>query len=128
MDREVAKYWVLLSRLNADTGRRLLDAEPVFSDIGELFAMKGKQLAELGFSETSRHRLRSPDWETANADLAWLDSDDKHLLPVTDPAYPRLLKELPDPPVVLYVHGDPAILSTPQIAIVGSRHPTPASA
>ncbi len=128
MDKEVAKYWVLLSRLNAETGRRLLDAEPVFSDIGELFAMKGKQLAELGFSETARDRLRKPDWDTAKADLAWLDSDDKHLLPITDPAYPRLLKELSDPPVVLFVHGDPAVLCAPQIAIVGSRNPTPAGA
>ena len=41
-----------------------------------------------------------------------------------DPAYPALLKEIADPPLVLYVAGDVTALDTPSIAIVGTRHPT----
>jgi DNA processing protein len=41
------------------------------------------------------------------------------------PNYPQRLLEIYDPPLALYVMGDPAILSEPGIAMVGTRHPTP---
>jgi DNA processing protein len=39
--------------------------------------------------------------------------------------YPLRLKEIYDPPVVLFVRGDVGLLSKPGIAVVGTRHPTP---
>ncbi len=39
--------------------------------------------------------------------------------------YPAHLAEIYDPPLVLYVRGDPRILLATGIAIVGTRHPTP---
>ena len=39
--------------------------------------------------------------------------------------YPPRLKEIYDPPVVLFVRGDVELLSKPGIAVVGTRHPTP---
>ena len=39
--------------------------------------------------------------------------------------YPLRLKEIYDPPVVLFVRGDVELLSKPGIAVVGTRHPTP---
>ncbi len=41
-----------------------------------------------------------------------------------DPLYPPLLKNIHDPPVVLYVQGNPETLSTKGIGIVGSRAAT----
>ena len=41
-----------------------------------------------------------------------------------DDAYPQLLREIPKPPPVLFVRGDPSLLSLPQIAIIGSRNPS----
>ena len=43
-----------------------------------------------------------------------------------DQDYPPLLRLIHDPPPLLYVRGDPALLSFPQIAIVGSRKASPA--
>ncbi|MEK7477353.1 MAG: DNA-processing protein DprA [Candidatus Coatesbacteria bacterium] len=43
---------------------------------------------------------------------------------VTSPAYPERLRQIPDPPLALYVRGDPAWLSRPAIGIVGSRMAT----
>jgi DNA processing protein len=37
------------------------------------------------------------------------------------PGYPRRLAEIPDPPSVLYLAGDPARLEAPAVAVVGSR-------
>jgi DNA processing protein len=44
----------------------------------------------------------------------------------SDPEYPPLLRQMPGAPAALYVEGSVATLSSPQIAIVGSRSPTPA--
>jgi DNA processing protein len=57
--------------------------------------------------------------------LAWGDRPGHHLLTLADDAYPALLRETPDPPVLLYVLGELAALSVPAIAIVGARHATP---
>lgn len=70
--------------------------------------------------------LRAPDWAAVERDLAWLEQPGHHVLCLHDPRYPTLLREIADPPPLLFVHGDPAVLSTLQLAMVGSRNPTPA--
>lgn len=47
------------------------------------------------------------------------------ILTLDDPAYPALLKEIPSPPPLLYVRGNPAALQRPALAVVGTRRPTP---
>ena len=47
------------------------------------------------------------------------------MLALGDDAYPKRLKEIYDPPPLLYVRGDAVLLSEPGIAIVGTPHPTP---
>src|SRR5665213_3450337 len=39
--------------------------------------------------------------------------------------YPERLKEIYDPPPVLWLRGDATLLARPSIAVVGTRHPTP---
>ena len=46
-------------------------------------------------------------------------------IPITNPAYPKKLKWLVDPPTVLYVKGDLTILEAPlKVAVIGSRKAT----
>ncbi|MDB6083321.1 MAG: hypothetical protein JWN43_1202, partial [Gammaproteobacteria bacterium] len=59
------------------------------------------------------------------AERAWLEPAHHHLIPFTDPRYPPSLLALPDCPLALYVSGSAEALSDPQLAIVGSRCPTP---
>ena len=46
------------------------------------------------------------------------------LLNWTDPEYPQTLLQIYDPPVLLYVRGDPQVLNLPSLSIVGTRRPT----
>lgn len=43
---------------------------------------------------------------------------------IFDEGYPKLLKEIYDPPVVLYYKGDPSVFNTKCIAVVGTRKMT----
>jgi DNA processing protein len=52
---------------------------------------------------------------TAGAEIVTLD----------DPTYPELLRNIYDPPLLLYVRGDGQCLAQPGLAVVGTRHPTP---
>ncbi|BAN68098.1 DNA-processing protein DprA [endosymbiont of unidentified scaly snail isolate Monju] len=72
--------------------------------------------------EKIRKALREADREQAARDLDWLRESGNQALPCTDPAYPELLRKLPDPPVLLFLRGDAQLLGQQQIAIVGSRH------
>ncbi|OLE66439.1 MAG: DNA protecting protein DprA, partial [Bacteroidetes bacterium 13_1_20CM_4_60_6] len=46
------------------------------------------------------------------------------LLNWTEPEYPQSLLQIYDPPVLLYVRGDPQVLNLPSLSIVGTRRPT----
>ena len=54
---------------------------------------------------------------------SWLD-EGFGVLPMTSPRYPAALSELTDPPPVLFLKGRWELLSSPSVAIVGSRRAT----
>lgn len=68
------------------------------------------------------HTLRaSADWRGAEAQIARAEQLGVVLLSIDDRRYPPLLREIPDPPLVLFVRGDPLWLHRPAVAVVGSR-------
>mgnify|MGYP005847321661 CR=1 FL=1 len=72
-----------------------------------------------------REALRRPDWAAVDRDLDWLTADSaNHIITCLDAGYPQLLAAIPDPPPLLYLHGEPARLNDPQLALVGSRNPS----
>lgn len=59
--------------------------------------------------------------------LAAAISRGEHVLGWHSADYPARLLDLPDPPLALWIKGDPRALSRPSVAIVGSRAARPAS-
>lgn len=57
--------------------------------------------------------------------LRWAEGHGRSVLTLADTAYPKQLLEIPDPPPLVYVAGDVALLSSPGLAVVGSRNATP---
>ena len=90
----------------------------------------------LGASEAMRERAglapRTRAWLTSAAALPtpverrWLETPRHHIVPFNSADYPNLLRTVPRCPLALYVEGNVAVLNDPQLAIVGSRNPTPA--
>jgi DNA processing protein len=117
------RAWLALARspgAGSATFARLLCAglDPV-----QLVAERGR-LAGTDLPPRLRAYLADPDWAGVERDLAWAGEPANHVLTLADPAYPALLREIAAPPLLLFVHGRPEVLSLPQLAIVGSRNPT----
>lgn len=119
---EELRAWLALARM---PGQAILrDLVEHLGSARVLLEARASALDEFALPEATRDGLRRPDWAGVDADLAWRDAPDKQVFSLADPRYPRLLAELPDAPLVLYVQGDAGLLRTPQLAIVGSRNPT----
>jgi DNA processing protein len=63
--------------------------------------------------------------ELAQQECAKAGEARARIISLSDPEYPPRLKEIYDPPVVLFVKGCVEVLAQPGIAMVGTRHPTP---
>jgi DNA processing protein len=63
--------------------------------------------------------------ELAREEVARAAAAGVTVVSLEDSCYPSRLKEIYDPPLVLYVRGNPEVLMQPGIAMVGTRHPTP---
>jgi len=100
----------------------------VFGPPSQLYATPHARLAEKLPALLAASIADPPSADTVamiDRALAWGDRPGHHLVTLADDAYPALLRETPDPPVLLYVVGELAALSVPAIAIVGARHATP---
>ena len=93
--------------------------------IGDALAEIGRGAGPIPLSEGQREALANPDWESADAELRWLSDTGATVVRIDDPAYPTLLRETAAPPPLLFVRGAPSLLAEPQLAMVGSRNPTP---
>ncbi|MBV9727564.1 MAG: DNA-protecting protein DprA [Gammaproteobacteria bacterium] len=122
---ETSRARAVLARTPAlDAGRLcdLLDAAG-----GEPERAVGARVTQrVQLTAASQEFLASPDEAAIEEDLAWLASSGTRILLASDAEYPPLLREMPGAPAALYVQGSVAALSSPQIAMVGSRSPTPA--
>ena len=113
--------WLAVGRTEACCGRAVLRAMEAFGSVGGLFEAGERELAMLGFSRAAAARLRRVDWDAVRRDGDTLCRIGVGIVPIGTSRYPPRLAAIASPPPVLYCRGDPAILDSAQIAIVGSR-------
>lgn len=125
LDEADLRPWLILATIPGLGPRSLNRLLERFSTPEALLGADGSRLAAAGARPAVIERLRDPRPDLVAAALDWAQAADAHLVARPDPRYPARLGELVDAPLVLYVRGDPQVLADPQLAIVGSRNPTP---
>jgi DNA processing protein len=78
-----------------------------------------------GVPSAAREYLKSAAGAPSGVERDWVENPHHHVVAFTDRRYPYSLRALERRPIVLYVAGDAEVLNDPQLAIVGSRNPTP---
>lgn len=118
--------WLTLSLLGSLASDKLLPVLARHVSLKRLLNAGEKTLGEAGLNKRQLSLLRTPDQSRIDSMLEWEQQDNHHILPFTDPRYPPALRDIPAPPLLLFINGDLDYLSRPQIAMVGSRSPTAA--
>ncbi len=118
--------WLRLSRTPGIGSIALIALLEAFDSPENIVGAPHAQLAKvLGNNKADLFAITDePNIERHQKDIEWLVEEDSHLVSILDDAYPDLLREIPDPPALLYIKGNPTVLSLPQLAVVGSRNPT----
>ncbi len=113
----------LIPGIGTHTSRRLLAA---FGSAEKSLAATAEELAQIdGLTPDVRQQLIDGRSRAPLAqELELIEQHQCHIVTINDESYPPLLKQIHDPPVVLYIIGQLSIQDTLSIAIVGSRSPT----
>jgi DNA processing protein len=117
--------WIRLEQtpgVGRDSVQRLLDR---FDHPHDIFSAGYDALAALLSPAKARALCTEPDPDLRAyiaRVLDWLSTPGNHLITCADPAYPSLLRQIADPPVLLYAVGQVELLSAHAVAIVGSRN------
>ncbi len=118
--------WVALSLtpgLGPTRSRKLVEH---FGSAEAVFHASLTELESTGIQAVSAQSIATgKSAELAREELSRAADADVTVLSMDDPLYPPRLKEIYDPPLILYVRGEPSVLAKPGIAMVGTRHPTP---
>ena len=108
--RDNLAYWLALNRAPGLGGaglRTLVERQRL------VFQCTPAELRELGLRERTLAFLSAPDWAAIERDLAWASPGRHHLVTLSDDHYPPSLREIADPPPVLFVIGELSVLSEP---------------
>jgi DNA processing protein len=122
---EESSAWVTLTRAPALDIPTLSRALEIFGTALGIREASDASRERAGMSAAARQFLSSRAATSSSAERAWLENPRHHLVPFTDPGYPALLRGAERYPTALYVVGNVGALNDPQLAIVGSRNPTP---
>jgi DNA processing protein len=125
-ESDEARAWAALLRAPFIPPPLLRAALAQAGDVAALVAAPVRRLREWGIPSPACEALARIDRASTDADLRWLRTSGARLLPCTSELFPAQLAAMPDAPAALYVRGDPAALTLPQLAVVGSRRPTAA--
>ena len=93
--------------------------------VADVVGLPRAELLAAGLSERHVDRIKTPDRRRTDQWRRWLERPDHRLIARDSSDYPSMLKELPDPPLALWIQGARSdLLNSPQLAMVGSRKPT----
>ena len=122
---ENTPYWLALARVD---GLGVRGAHKLIEYLGSPLAVYHASLTELEAcglpARIAQAIFAQVGLKEAEREIDAAEKADYRLVTYGSESYPRLLREIGDPPLVLYVRGDVDVVSQHAVAIVGTRRPT----
>jgi DNA processing protein len=118
--------WLALALAPGLGPKRIVDAMRELDSPGQVFELPLTALEGLRFpAHAAQFVFDGKAREAAEDEWARVAAQGATIVCHSCRAYPERLKEIYDPPPVLWLRGDANLLARPAIAIVGTRHPSP---
>ena len=118
--------WLALALSPGLGPKRILDAMRQLNAASQIFTLPLTALEGLRFpAEAAQFIFDGKARQAAEAEWARVAAQGATVVSFGCAEYPERLKEIYDPPPVLWVRGPVSLLSRPAIAVVGTRHPSP---
>jgi DNA processing protein len=118
--------WLALALTPGIGPRRILRAVERYRSAEPVLHLPLTELESMEFPAPAAQFIASGEAaHAADEELEKLAATGAAILTLRDDAYPERLRQIFDPPPLLWVRGDTALLARPIIAVVGTRHPTP---
>ena len=119
-------YWLALSLTQGLGPTRIKKLIEHYGAAERVFHASLTELEATGMRAVSAQSIATgKSIELAQQECAKAADARARIISLCDPEYPPRLKEIYDPPIVLFVKGDLEVLAQPGVAMVGTRHPTP---
>jgi DNA processing protein len=126
MESSEIEAWIRLNASGLSVERQLALIEVFGSPLGILAAEDGELTQIEGMTAIHVRKLRQTCSEAQAAAIRErLITEGWSLIPITDPGYPALLREIPSPPPVLFVEGELGAPDQLAVGVVGTRKSTP---
>lgn len=114
-------YYLSLTSISGISNRKIKKYIDVYKTITTIFEVDKKALLEIGFTEKDIENIKHIEPLKFNDALKDIEHSNISILTLEDELYPVELKNIYDPPAIIYCMGNLDILENPKIAIVGSR-------
>lgn len=116
------KYLNALNKISGVGSQKIRKLIAFFGSAEKAWKASSQELFKSGIEEKIANNILTERGKI-NPDKEWekMKKEDISMISVEDPAYPKLLKEIPNPPYSLYLKGEMDLNAQPIITIVGSR-------
>src|SRR5580692_9483899 len=118
--------WLALALTPGIGPRRILTAVERCGCADHVLHLPLTELEALQFpAQAAQFIVHGEAAHAADQELEKLAASCATILTYRDEAYPERLRQIFDPPALLWIRGDVSLLARSSIAVVGTRHPTP---
>ncbi len=120
------EYWIALNFILSDSYKLTKKIVDFFPSVEDIFKASRNQLISLGLETKAAEKLKSSRiLDESRREIERCNRLNYSILTLDDENYPDYLREIYDPPFVLYCAGNREVLNKPSVSIVGARKPTP---
>jgi DNA processing protein len=119
-EKSANHYWLALKLVPRLAPHRKIALAELFG-IKQLFH-HSQELSSLSLTSKQVAAIRSPDWQRIENIIISAEQCHSKIISFNDKHYPLLLKQIYDPPLILFVQGNCELLNRTQLAMVGSRN------
>ncbi len=117
------KYWVWLSQVKNLGRKRKIELLKNYKNPEEIFKLKKQELQKIPYinDKIIESILNYDTRKITQKNLEFMEQNNIDIISIDDEEYPKLLKEIYDYPISLYIKGDKKILNNKSISIIGCR-------